>query len=152
MKDKTAPRRIRELISIQQIGTETLVYDERRHKAFCLNESSSVVWFLADGARTIAEIRAAASVQLKTSVSEDLVLFAITELRKDGLVEPAPVEEAAPAVSRRVMLRRLGESGALLIPMIAAVLAPTAAQAYNGCVDCSSIKPRKRQGVGIPPQ
>ena len=30
----------------------------RRHKAFCLNESSSVVWLLADGDRTIAEIGA----------------------------------------------------------------------------------------------
>jgi hypothetical protein len=152
MKNRMPPRRVNELISVQQIGTETLIYDERRHRAFCLNESSSVVWQLADGERTVAQISAAASAQIKTPVSEDLVMFAIAELRKDGLVEPAPVEEGSPAISRRVLLRRLGESGALLIPMIAAVLAPTAAQAYNGCVDCSSIRPRRRQGVGIPPQ
>ena len=149
MNDRVAPRRIQESVSIQQIGTESLVYDERRHKAFCLNESSSVIWQLADGERTIAEISAAASLQLKTPVSEDLVLFAIDELRRDGLIESSSVDEPAPALSRRAMLRRLGVSGALLLPMIAAVLAPTAAQAYNGCVDCSSSPASKaRRSAG----
>lgn len=155
MNERVAPRRIQESVSIQQIGTESLVYDECRHKAFCLNESSSVIWQLADGERTIAEISAAASLQLKTPVSEDLVLFAIDELRRDGLIESSSVDESAPAISRRAMLRRLGVSGALLLPMIAAVLAPTAAQAYNGCVDCSSSpasKARRRQAAGAHPQ
>jgi hypothetical protein len=151
MKDRVAPRRIQESVSIQQIGTEILVYDERRHKAFCLNESSSVIWLLADGERTIAEIRAAASLQLKTPVDDDLVLFAIEELRRDGLIEFSSVAEAAQALSRRAMLRRLGVSGALLLPMIAAVLAPMAAQAYNGCFDCTPSRGARRQGAGVPP-
>ena len=93
MRHRDAPCRIREHVSIQQIGTETLVYDERRHLAFCLNESSSVIWSLANGERTIAQISGAASLQLKTPVSEDLVLFAFNELRRDGLMEPTPNAE-----------------------------------------------------------
>jgi hypothetical protein len=154
MKDRVAPRRIQDPVSIQRIETETLVYDERRHQAFCLNESSSVIWLLADGAHTVAEISAAASLQLGAPVSEDLVLFALEELRRDGLIESSSVAETAPVLSRRVMLRRLGVGGALLVPMIAAVLAPTAAQAY-GCVDCSTSRAsrtKRAPAPGVPSQ
>jgi hypothetical protein len=154
MKDGVAPRRIQGPVSIQRIGTETLVYDERRHMAFCLNNSSSVIWRLADGERTVSQISAAASLQLKAPVSEDLVLFAIEEMRRDGLIEPPSAVEPATGLSRRVMLQRLGVGGALLLPMIAAVLAPAAAQAY-GCVDCSTSRvsrAKRQQTAAVPPQ
>jgi hypothetical protein len=137
MKSPEAPRSMRQDISTQQVGAETLVYDGRRHKAFCLNQSSAAIWALANGERTIDEIAAAASLQLKCPVSEELVLFAIEELRRDGLIEPAAISEPAPTVSRRAIMQRIGVGGALLIPAIAAIVAPTAAQAYNGCVDCA---------------
>jgi hypothetical protein len=138
MKSREAPRSIQQEISVQRIGTETLVYDERRHRAYCLNESSSLVWMLANGERTIAEIREAASVELKTPVSEEFVLYAIAELRRDGLMQSPAVSEVGPTITRRAMLQRLGAGGMLLLPAIASIVAPTAAQAYSGCVDCSS--------------
>ena len=42
MRDE-APRSVQQHISSQQVGEERLVYDELRHRAFCLNASSSVV-------------------------------------------------------------------------------------------------------------
>lgn len=151
MKSDERPRSVRRHISIQQIGTETLVYDELRHKAFCLNESSSVIWRLADGEHTVAQMRSAASVELKSEVSEEFVMFALEQLRGDGLVEPCSMATEGPVISRRALLRTLGVSGALLVPMIAAVLAPPAAQAYNGCVNCSGTRARKRPPVAVPP-
>jgi len=137
MEGQEAPRGIRQDISTPQIGSEILVYDRRRHKAFCLNQSSSVIWSLANGEHTIGEIRAAASLQLKYPVSEEFVLFAIEELRREGLIEQDATSEPAPAISRRAMMQRIGIGGALLLPAIAAIVAPTAAQAYGGCVDCT---------------
>ena len=137
MKSQETPRSIRQDISTQQIGSETLVYDERRHRAFCLNKSSSVIWGLANGERTIGEMRAAASLQLESPVSEEFVLFAIEELRRDGLIEPAAISQSTATISRRVMMQRIGVGSALLLPAIAAIVAPTAAQAYGGCVDCT---------------
>lgn len=122
---------------VQQVEAETLVYDEQRHQAFCLNESSSAVWRLADGDHTVAQIRVAAAAELKVEVSEEFVLFALAELRRDGLVEPSTVA-ARPAISRRVLLQRLGVGGALLVPAVAAIVAPKAVEAYSGCVDCTS--------------
>lgn len=142
MKNSQAPRRIGDDISIQQIGAETLVYDERRHKAFCLNSSSSVIWWLADGERTVAEISRKASLQLESELDEAFVEFALDQLRKDGLIEPSAIE-VEHAMSRRAMLQRLGVGGVMLLPMVAAIVAPTAAQAYSGCVDCSSAQPSK---------
>ena len=137
-----APRRILNDISVQQIGTEVLVYDPRRHKAFCLNPSSSVIWRLADGMHTIAEISAAASAELGAPVSEEFVIFALEELRQDGLIEPTPNAEPMSSISRRALLQKLGAGGAMLLPAIAAIVAPTAAQAYSGCVDCSATPSR----------
>jgi hypothetical protein len=88
----------------------------------------------------VAQIRAAAALELKAEVSEEFVLFALEELRRDGLVEPLPAA-SVPTISRRAMLQRLGVGGALLVPAVAAIVAPTAAQAYSGCVDCASITP-----------
>ena len=136
MKNPEAPSRVLLHLSIQQAGTETLVYDERRHKAFCLNRSSSAIWNLADGEHTIAEIGALASLQLETSVTEEFVLFALEDLRREGLIEPSATTEVVPAVSRRAMLQKLGVGGAMLLPAVAAILAPTAAQAQSGCFDC----------------
>ena len=147
MTDAEAPRRIHGPISIQPIGLETLVYDKCRHKAFCLNEGSSAVWDLADGERTIAQIAAAASLRLRTAISEEFVLLAIAQLRQDGLMEPFARPETTPTITRRAILQRLGVGGAVLLPAVAAVLAPTAAQAYSGCVDCDiqPAKARKQQ-------
>ena len=41
----------------------------------------------------------------------------------------------------------------MLLPAVAAIVAPTAAQAYSGCVDCSdsqAARARKRQSAADP--
>jgi phosphatidylserine decarboxylase len=137
MNNQETPRSIQDYLSIQQVGTETLVYDERRHKAFCLNETSSVIWRLANGERSVAQIGAAAQLELEAPIPEEVVLFAVDALRRDGLIDPSTSPVGVSTISRRLALQRLGVGGALLLPAIAAIVAPTAAQAYtSGCVDC----------------
>jgi len=142
MTSQQMPRGIQRQISVQRIGRETLVYDGVRHSAFCLNESSGVVWRLADGTRTIAEIGAEAGVELGVEVSEELARFILDELRGDGLMEGWGEGEELVGISRRAMLERLGVGGAMLLPVIAAMVAPTAAEAYSGCVDCDTSQAR----------
>jgi hypothetical protein len=154
-------RSFRGHVTTQAMGTETLIYDERRHMAFCLNASSSAVWRLADGSRTVDEIAVEVSRQLGAEMSGELVRLALDELRENGLLETsaerqaesASTRESSPAgtssqtgtdraLSRRAMLARLGATA--LLPVIASIVAPTAAQAYSGCVDCSAIQSRRR--------
>jgi hypothetical protein len=144
------PSARREQITVQAVGDETLLYDEQRHMAFCLNATASAVWLLADGTRNVAEIAAAAGAEISRDFCEDVVHVALHDLRSNGLVAEDEgvasgdaAEAATQLVSRRKMLTRLGMGAAALLPVVASIVAPTAAQAYSGCVDCSVAGPRR---------
>jgi threonine synthase len=146
MLNQVLPLRITRNVSTQQVGLETLVYDERRHRAFCMNATSSAVWRECNGARTTGQIAERTSVELSTPVSEEMVQLAVRDLIQEGLVE-APISASALAdVSRRAVL---------MLPVVAAIAAPKAAQALSGCVDCApTVKQQQRmngaagQGLG----
>ena len=131
----------------QQIGLETLVYNEKNHAAFCLNPTASQVWGLLDGSRNVEQIAAAVSLALGERVSEEMVLFALSELRRDGLVEEEKVAgQAFAAPNRRDLIRRLGAGALVMLPAVAVIMAPKAAQAYNGCADCdAALEARHRR-------
>jgi len=68
--------------------------------------------------------------EMKTPVADEVVWFALEQLRKSRLLqEPwvtmAPVEQ----MSRRVMVRRLGIAAAVAVPLVTSIIAPTAAAA-----------------------
>ncbi len=138
---------------IQQVGRETLVYDERTHQAFCLNPVATETWRRFDGLATPAALAAAVSAALATPVTEQAVMLAIAELRGHGLLEQEPVAVDKPVPTRRDLMRQIGAGAIALLPAVAVVMAPTAAQAYNGCVNCnavqqnSSISPAQRRAA-----
>jgi hypothetical protein len=143
MDQHDRPRRLSQGLAIQQAGEETLIYDETRHLAFCLNRTSSAVWARCDGSQSVSEIAAALQTELAQPVSEDVVSIALAQMAENGLLAStvpsySVAELTAPgAISRRVMMTRLAYGSAMLLPAIAMIVAPKAAQAYNGCVDCT---------------
>ena len=131
------PCQISQLVTVQHVGDETLIYDGTRHKAFCLNKISSLVWTLADGRRTPAQIADAATSELKQPVSEEIVRFALSELKRDRLLLDESAMIDLHAISRRQMVIKLGKSAAMLLPLVTAIFAPKAAKAYatyDGCL------------------
>jgi hypothetical protein len=127
MTSSLRPRNIQgDRITIQDVETETLIYDERSHKAWCLNRSSASIWRLCNGQHTVAQIAAIAAADLGSPVSEDLVLFTLEELRQKELLEPQTVELLPQGLSRRQMIGRAGLAAAALLPAIAALTAPPA--------------------------
>ncbi len=107
MRHNQRPRSIHEHISTQQVGQELLVYDETSHKAFCLNATSAAVWKRCDGTHTIRQIASGATLELAAPVTEEIVSFALSELRADGLVEAGDLSGYA----RSCRCRRHGASG-----------------------------------------
>jgi hypothetical protein len=132
MNFSAQPCRIREGITVQHVGDETLVFDGARNKAFCLNKISGLVWNFADGRRTPAQIAGAATSELKQPVSEEIVRFALSELKRDGLLLDESDVVDLNAVSRRQMVVKLGKTAAIMLPIVTAVFAPKAAKAYGG--------------------
>ena len=125
---------------VQNIGQETLVYSEALHQAFCLNPIAAQVWGLLDGIRTPDEIAAAVTATLCMPVTEQVVLLAISELQRDGLVMAQETSAGAlVAPSRRDMMRQMGVGALLTLPVVATIMAPTAAQAYTGCLNCNVV-------------
>ncbi len=136
---------------VERLPDETLVYDLRNHRAYCLNLSSSLVWNHCDGKTGISDLATLVAQELKVPDSKDLVQLALDELKRARLITGGPEEASnAPALSRRDAVRRLGLAGILgpLIPAVVSLVAPTAASAVT-CVGDKDCKNNPRAFVGL---
>jgi hypothetical protein len=149
MRNKNKPLSRKDDLVVQDLNGEILIYDLREHKAFCLNETSALVWQACDGNKTAAEISAAVEKKLDSAVSEDLIWLALDQLKKENLVEIA--DEAAgkfAGMSRREVIRKIGLGSMIALPVVASLVAPTAAQAQT-CIlggTCTCELPNGGQG------
>jgi len=143
------PRTVSQGLSVQYAGEETLIYDERRHLAFCLNRISSAVWQRCDGSQSVAQIAAALETELALPVTEEIVLLALAQFEKDGLLEsgadsPADLNPTILSeISRRNLMMKLGYAAAMLLPVVAAV-APKPAQAQTASEGGELVKPDEK--------
>lgn len=124
------PKARRESLLIEELPTELLVYDQKRHRAHCLNASAAAVFRSADGSRSVADIVRDVSARLAAPVSEDLVWIALEELEKNELLA-APLPRARDGHSRREFFLKAGAAAAVMVPMVLAITAPTPAYAQS---------------------
>ena len=123
------PKARRKGLLVEELPTELLVYDQKNHRAHCLNASAASIFKSADGTMTLAELARAASDRLGAPFSEDLALLALEELDKNDLLE-TPLPMAAQGPSRRDFVK-LGAASAVLVPLVMAITAPTPAYAQS---------------------
>jgi hypothetical protein len=122
----THPKARQDRLLVQQLDGETLVYDERTHRAHCLDARAGRVWSLCDGTRSVAEI---AQAYGEGAQGEAVVSWTVAELAKARLLDDSPSTERE-ALSRRAMVKRVGLAA---IPIILAVTAPRARAAVSSC-------------------
>ena len=120
----------RRSLLIRELGTETLVYDMKSHRASCLNREAASVFRACNGHRTIAEIALNVGEALGREVDEHYIGLAISRLSQSGLVDTASIPESP---RRRELLRRVAATAAVALPTITSVLAPAPAEAQS-CV------------------
>lgn len=139
---KNAPLSRKTDVVVQESGKETLVYDLKTNKAFCLNETSSAVWRLCDGSRTTADISAEMAKIFNNPISENFVRFALDQLNRDHLLE-GKVGAHFAEVSRRALIRKIGFTSLVALPTISSLVAPRAmmAQSAGGGALLSSCTP-----------
>ena len=132
MTHQTIPVSRKDDIIVQELKGEVLIYDLKENKAFCLNETSALVWQMCDGNKSVTEISQAISQKLKSPATEDFVWLAIDQLKKENLL--ANGEEILPAfdgMSRREVIKKVGLGTMIALPIISSLVAPTAAQAQS---------------------
>lgn len=135
------PSSIKTNILVQELEKELLLYDLKRDKVFCLNETSLLVWNLCNGENTIEDIRRRMSIQLKTQITEELVWLALDKLKKEQLLSNhQEIEISFNGLSRREAIRKVGISTMIALPIISAIVSPIAlaAQSQSVCpvADC----------------
>ncbi len=132
MKFETKPCARKSEILTQQIAGETLVYDLKKNKAYCLNETSSLIWHLCNGERSVDQISVSLKEQIRAEVSVDMVWLAIDQFKTDGLLEDNTINTAVfNGLSRREIIRNVGLASAIALPLVSSLVVPSAAKAQS---------------------
>src|SRR5207253_295146 len=88
---KPFPKARKENVITRESGDELLVYDTNRHEAHCLNRTAALIWKHCDGRTSIEQITSRLGKEingdLETPVDERLVWYAISQFRRDHLLE-----------------------------------------------------------------
>jgi len=133
----TLPLARKDQLVIREIPNETLVYDERRDKAYCLNHTASLVWKNCDGNREPADIARQLTKELSVNVPEAFVQLAIQQLNRDNLLENHDSSKKVIRIPRREVIRRIGLTTAIALPVVISLAIPTSATAAS----CACINP-----------
>jgi hypothetical protein len=123
----------------EEVDDELLVYDQRHESAHRLNRTAAIVWRNADGNRSVGDLVKVLAETLGDLADEDLVMVALDDLGRSGLLlddEPRPADETR--VSRRRFIRRVGVVGtaALALPIVYSMASPTPAAAQSDVCYC----------------
>ena len=125
-------------IVVQEMNGEVLIYDLKDNKAFCLNETSALVWQMCDGEKSVSAISNDLSKKLKSPINEDLIWLAIDQLKKENLI--ANGEELPnnfEGMNRRDVIKKVGLASMIALPVISGLVAPTAINAASVACDAS---------------
>lgn len=120
------PKSRMENIVVQSIDNELLIFDIISNKAFCLNETSTVIWHACDGKTSITEISKIVSQKLKTTSNEDLVWLALEKLENEDLIEKSNYfSNHFAEIPRREVIKKIGLATMAALPVISSVIAPS---------------------------
>lgn len=118
---------------VQELNRELLIYDLITSKAYCLNETSSLVWQTCDGHKSVAQISKEISDQLGIKHFDDRVVWlALDQLKKENLMaEGDKLEIDFNGLSRREMIKQIGLTSAVALPLISSIVAPAVVEAAS---------------------
>ncbi|MGI8542090.1 MAG: PqqD family protein [Aridibacter sp.] len=120
---------------VQQADNELLVYDLNINKAICLNETSALIWQNCDGEKNMLEIAKVVEKKFGELVSEDFVKIAIDQLKKENLIENKnEVVTEFVGMSRRDVIKRIGFTSLVALPLVASLTAPPASAQSSACI------------------
>lgn len=109
----------------QATDKELLIYDLHTNKAYNLNETLRIVYSFCDGQTTFDDLKR------RYKYTDDLIYLALDELQKNDLIENYTSNHFA-GMNRREVIRRVGLSSMIALPVISSLVAPTAAMAQSG--------------------
>jgi hypothetical protein len=138
----TFPRARQADLTVRELPEETLVYDQLRHRAHCLNATASLIWRHCDGRTSPHQLAALVADRLGSAASGAVVALALEQLGRRHLLEEAPPPLArADRMDRRDALKKVALLAVL--PLVMTVATRTAAQSLSDGGGGSSDPPPK---------
>jgi len=128
MKVREYPRARMDCLT-REFGDELLVYDQERNVGHCLNPTAAATWKLCDGKNGPPDLAKILTRQFSEPIDEPVVLLALEELSKARLL--VEVEKPVRRTSRREAIRAIGIAGAIALPLVTSLVAPTPARAAS---------------------
>src|SRR5882762_9806312 len=107
-KSRHLPKARTSGILTREIPGELLIYDMKRHAAYCLNETAASIWKQCNGKRTIIELVRRLEKSCKVPVDERIVWLALNQLEKRHLLDPRFSFPSQRVMSRRGLMSSLG--------------------------------------------
>ena len=121
-------------IVVQELEGEVLVYDLIKNKAFCLNKTSAIIWQNCNGQRTIEEIAEYTGKELESLISKETIQLALEQFRTDDLLKSNNrIENYLDGLSRREIIKRVGLSSLVALPLVSSLVAPKVTTAQSMC-------------------
>ena len=123
---------------VREVGSETIVYDPRTHRAHCLGPAAAAVWRECDGHSSTSEIAGRMRVAGGEPIHEAAIAVALRRLERAGLVDgqasrtAGSPERHSPGhvAGRRAALRRVAALAGLAV---ASLVVPTPEAAAATC-------------------
>lgn len=123
MGNSLKPLGRRDNLVVQELNGEVLIYDLNKNKAYCLNETSALVWRACNGINSVSDI-------CKSVGDEDIVWLALNSLKKENLIDHAP-DNKFNGMSRRDVIKKIGIGSMIALPVVASLVAPAAVHAQS---------------------
>jgi hypothetical protein len=118
--------KIRTGFIVQELDNEVLIYDTNANKSYCLNSTARIVFGACDGEKLFSDLK----------LPDELIFFTLDELKKNNLIEDNYVSPFA-GINRREVIKKVGLSTMIALPIVSGLVAPSAAMAASG--GCSSV-------------
>lgn len=122
-----SPTARKDVLVVEELPDEILIYDTKRHKAHCLNQTAAIVWKHCDGRTSIPDLTRILRKESKVPVDDEVARLALEQLGKAHLLQE-PIA-GTKGVSRREAMRKIGLAAAVSLPLVTSIVAPTPAQA-----------------------
>jgi hypothetical protein len=129
------PKNRNENMICQELFDETLIYDMKIDKVYCLNHSLAVVYNACDGEKSLEDLQTFVSEKLEIPITKEFVLLSLNQLSESGLLddyEKLNEHHNFAAMSRRDLVKKAGLATVAALPAISVLIAPEAAAAASG--------------------
>ena len=151
MNSSQKPIARRDGLVVQEMPDEVLVFDTETNKAHCLNQTAAFVWKACDGKNSVADITKMFGNESGKSVQEDLVWLAIDQLNENNLLAEN-LKADFKGQTRREVIKKIGLAAVVGLPLVASLVAPTAALAVacSGTVASCQLAGGQNCNAGTP--